>query len=233
MLSVPDFLIVEDELLIAEMTSEILIKAGHINIRTVDSVEDAIKEIKKCRPTLILTDIALGKEKTGIDLGQLLHDTYHIPFIYVSSHASPEIVGKAKHTRPNAYIVKPFKNEDLLVAIELALFNTTDQKQEPGEEIVVKEGRAMIRLNCNVIKWLETEGNYITINLQDNKRRVVRIPLSELQEQLPGNQFIRIHKSYIINRKHVSEFKTDHILIDKKELPIGRAYRQSVIDFFK
>jgi two-component SAPR family response regulator len=120
-----DFLIVEDEFLIAETISEILTNIGCFKIRMVSTVEEAITEIELRKPQIVLTDINLGREKTGIDLGNLLHTKYHIPFIYITSHSSPEILGKAKHTRPNAYIIKPFKNEDLMVAIELALFNST------------------------------------------------------------------------------------------------------------
>lgn len=230
-----NFLIVEDEFLIAETILEILEKAGYSKIRIVASVEEAINEIGINKPTMVLTDINLGKEKSGIDLGKLLHTTYHIPFIYITSHSSPEILGKAKHTRPNAYIVKPFKTEDLLVAIELALFNSTEKTDDNSDspELIVKEGRTMVRLNCNEIKWLESDSNYTTINLKNGNRRVVRISLSELQQQLPDNQFLRIHKSHIINKKYVTEIKTNNIMLDTIELPVGRSYQQIVLDFFQ
>jgi len=230
-----DFLIVEDEFLIAETISEILTNIGFSKIRMVSTVEEAISEIEFRKPQIVLTDINLGREKTGIDLGNLLHTKYHIPFIYITSHSSPEILGKAKHTRPNAYIIKPFKNEDLMVAIELALFNSTTNINNTlaFQELIVKEGRAIVRLNCDDIKWMETEGNYTTINLVDAKRRVVRIPISELQQQLPTQQFVRIHKSYLINKKHITELRTNSVIIQENELPIGRAYQAFVSDFFK
>lgn len=235
MILTSDFLIVEDEFLIAETISEILTNIGFSKIRMVSTVEEAISEIEFRKPQIVLTDINLGREKTGIDLGNLLHTKYHIPFIYITSHSSPEILGKAKHTRPNAYIIKPFKNEDLMVAIELALFNSTTNINNTlaFQELIVKEGRAIVRLNCDDIKWMETEGNYTTINLVDAKRRVVRIPISELQQQLPTQQFVRIHKSYLINKKHITELRTNSVIIQENELPIGRAYQAFVSDFFK
>lgn len=230
MILASDFLIVEDEFLIAETISEILSNAGFLQVRIVSSVEEAIAEIELRKPDMVLTDINLGKEKSGIDLGELLFQKYQIPFIYITSHSSPEILGKAKHTRPNAYIVKPFKNEDLMVAIELALFNSMSQKDSntDNSELIVKEGRALVRLNCNDILWLETDGNYVTINLLDNKRRVVRIPLSELQQQISSQQFVRIHKSFLINVKFITEIRTNSVILQTKEFPIGRAYQTSV-----
>lgn len=229
-----DFLIVEDEFLIAEMISEILTNAGHKSIRMVDSVEDAVKEIESRRPDIILTDIALGKDKTGIDLGHLIHSNYRIPFIYVSSHSSPEILGKAKHTRPNAYIVKPFKAEDLLVAIEFALFNSDNaiKAREDEEELVVKEGRAIVKLAHSDIMFFEADGNYTTILMNNGRKRIVRTPISEFESQLNDKVFIRIHKSYIVNHIYVKEVTSSHLFISGQELPIGRTYQPSVFSRF-
>jgi DNA-binding LytR/AlgR family response regulator len=233
-MSVSRFLIVEDELLIAENISVILTGCGYNDIRIATSVPEAEKEIQDKKPDLVLTDINLEADRSGIDLGHLLNKKYHIPFIYITSHSSFDILQKAKHTLPNAYIVKPFKKEDLIVAIELALFNINTRSLHPGScELLVKEGRAMIKLDCDQITWLETEGNYVTINLHDGKRKVVRVPLSELQEQLPSKQFVRIHKSYLINKRHVTEVRSSGVMVSGTELPVGRAFQSEVDSFFK
>ena len=100
-------------------------------------------------------------------------------------------------------------------------------------ELIVKEGRAIVRLDCNEITWLESGGNYTTINLYDAKRRVVRIPISELQQQLSAKQFVRIHKSYLINKKYITEIRTNSVLIQDQELPVGRAFQSSMSLLFK
>ncbi|MCE3227521.1 MAG: two-component hybrid sensor and regulator [Bacteroidetes bacterium] len=233
-MSALSFLIVEDELLIAELIWEILKGAGHTNIRHASTVDAAVKEIEKEKPDMVLTDINLESQKSGIDLANILNEKYKIPFIYITSHSSSDIIGKAKHTLPNAYIVKPFKKEDLTVAIELAMFNTDKNKPATGSaELMVKEGRAMIRLNCDHITWLETEGNYVTIYLENGKRKVVRVPLSELHQQLPSSQFVRTHKSYLVNKKHVTEIRASNLTVNGTELPIGRAFQSDVESFFR
>ncbi|MES2132505.1 MAG: response regulator [Bacteroidota bacterium] len=234
MIPVSHFLIVEDELLIAETISVFLKKEGCENIAIVESVEEAITYIESHPVDFILTDIALGKETTGIDLGVLLHSKYKIPFIYITSHADKAMIDKAKHTRPSAYIVKPFKKEDLLVAIELGLYNVshTPLKSSDAEELVVKEGRTMVRLYHSNILWLEADGNYTTIYLKDDKRRVIRQSLSELQEQLPPANFIRIHKSYLVNKNNITEAKANSIFINEVELAVGRAYQQNLNGIF-
>jgi DNA-binding LytR/AlgR family response regulator len=89
-----------------------------------------------------------------------------------------------------------------------------------------------VRLDCNDIVWLEADGNYTTINLVNMKRRVVRMSLSELLVQLPLQQFIRIHKSFVINKKHITEIRANSIMILNEELPVGRSYQQGLQAFF-
>ena len=231
---VSDILIVEDELLIAETIHDILLHAGYKNIRMVVSVEEATKEIEERKPDLVLSDIELGQAKNGIDLATLLHTKYFIPFIFITSHKSAEIIDRAKHTHPNAYIVKPFKNEDLLIAIELAIFNSSEKNETPKEEetLVVKEGRALIKLPCSHILWLEASGNYTLINLVSGKRRVIRDALSEFEKQLNASLFIRIHKSHIVNKAFVTEIHAQKVFVNGLELPIGRTYQADVHSFF-
>ena len=234
MIVLSHFLIVEDELLIAETISDLLKKEGAQNITIVESVEEALSHIETNHTDLVLTDIALGNEQTGIDLGNLLYTKYHIPFIYITSHADKAMINKVKHTRPNGYIVKPFKKDDLLVAIELALYNTANAplKSNENNELIVKDGRALVKLFHDNIVWLEADGNYTTIHLINNKRHVIRTTLTEMEEQLPSDNFIRIHKSYVVNKKHVTEVRANNVIIDQKELAIGRTFQQNLVNVF-
>jgi len=228
------FLIVEDELLIAEHISDILIDAGYANTITVTSVDKAIKAIEQQKPCMVLTDISLGTLKTGVDLGKLLLEKYKIPFIYITSHASAEVLNKAKQTRPNAYLVKPFKKEDILIAIELALFNAAlDQNAGNDNCLMIKDGHTLARVPHADILWLEAEGNYTAIFTIHNKKRLVRYSITELLQQLPSDIFLRIHKSYAVNKNFVTELHSAEIALQDIRLPVGRTYRESLINQLK
>lgn len=234
MIPLSRFLIVEDELLIAETISGLLKKEGCGDVTITESVEEAIAHLESHPVDFVLTDIALGHGKTGIDLGNLLNQKYKLPFIYITSHADKVMIDKAKHTRPGAYIVKPFKKEDLLAAIELGLYNSRHTPAaSDSAELIVKEGRAMLRLYHSSILWIEADGNYSTIHLKDSRRRVIRQSLSELQEQLPMPDFIRIHKSYLVNKEHIVQLNTSSVVILGSELPVGRSYQQNLADVFR
>jgi two-component system, LytTR family, response regulator LytT len=219
-------LIVEDELLIADHISRILINAGYTSSSYVATVDEAVRAIESERPDIVLTDIMLNGDKTGIDLGALLHGKYRIPFVYITSHSSPEMLARVKSTYPNAYLVKPFKKEDLIVAIELALFNAGSK--ETDNCLLVKDGHAMAQIPHDEILWLEADGNYTQLHTSSNKRRLLRNVINELHMQLPQNDFIRIHRSFVVNRKRISEYTSTHAVVNDTKLPVGRTYRESL-----
>lgn len=229
-----DILIVEDEVIIAETIADILKSSGYHNIRMAESVEDAINRIEMRAPSLILTDINLRQSKTGIDLGHLLNTRYKIPFIYISSYSSPEIVGKAKHTRPSAYIVKPFKNEDLLVAIELALFNSNNKYLNNKNEkvLMIQEGRAMTTLSFKNIVWVEAAGEFTSINVSNGKKRVLKHSIKDIATQLHFKPFLKISDECVINCSYITETRARSIIVNGNELPIGKEYLDTVTSYF-
>lgn len=222
-------LIVEDELLIAEHISRILKSSGYPSNFYVTNVEDAISAIEKQKPQIVLTDILLQGERTGIDLGNLLHTKYRIPFIYITSHSGPEMLAKVKFTHPNAYLVKPFKKEDLAVAIELALFNSSSEADETENYLTVKDGHAIAQISYDDILWLEAEGNYTLLHTDTQKKRLLRSVITDLHKQLPENDFIRIHRSFVVNRKKITEFTAAQVTVKDVKLPVGRTYRENLI----
>jgi DNA-binding LytR/AlgR family response regulator len=225
-------LIVEDELIIAENIRSILNQGGYDNVLIAEDVDTALTALDLSDITLVVTDIAMGEGRNGIQLGEIIQAKYRIPFIYITSHASADIVGKAKHTRPSAYIIKPFKKEDVLVAVELALFEAETTAKEAGK-LIVKEGRSTIRILHSEIKWMEADGNYVTIYLAADKRTVIRQSLGSLQEELPETEFIRVHKSYLVNRKFIQQVRTGVVVVDQQELPVGRSYQHLVASLFR
>lgn len=224
-------LIVEDEMLIAEHISRILTSAAYTTV-CVTNVEAAITIIENQHPLMVLTDIMLLGDQTGIDLGTILHQKHRIPFVYITSYSGSDIINKVKATRPNAYLVKPFKKEDLLVAVDLALYNSSIEEQQDEQYLVVKDGRVTAQIPHDEILWLEAEGNYTLIVSQTLKKRLIRNTITEMQQQLPANDFIRVHRSYVVNRKKISELASAHVLINGEKLPIGRTYKEHLTERF-
>lgn len=117
-------LIVEDEAVLYRRMKKILSKEGFTLSDYTPSVEEALNKIETKRPDLVLLDIKLQGDLTGIDLGKMLYEKYHIPFIYVTDFDNDMFFAKALETHHEQYLVKtkPSVNpNDLKRAIYTAL----------------------------------------------------------------------------------------------------------------
>ncbi len=115
----PEILIVEDQFVEANHLRLMLTRAGYPVCGIARSVEDAREIIALRTPGLVLLDIFLSGEGTGIDLAEELRQA-QIPFIYLSANSSEETLNAAKATQPYGFLVKPFRENDLLVTMAIA-----------------------------------------------------------------------------------------------------------------
>jgi len=113
--------IVEDDDIIAKTTEWRLKKLGYeVSGRAING-KDAIEEITRKHPDLVLMDINLPGDIDGITAADIIRKTLDLPIIYITARSDDETLHLAKATHPAGYIVKPFEDKDLRVAIELAL----------------------------------------------------------------------------------------------------------------
>ena len=116
-----NILIVEDQFLEAENLSIILKNAGHVVIGIAKSVDQAISLLKKCNPHIVLVDIVLRGDLNGIDLARML-DKRNIPFIFLSANSNATTFEQAIATKPYGFLVKPFREKELLLALNIAVY---------------------------------------------------------------------------------------------------------------
>ena len=114
-------LIVEDEFIVANDLQLILKQAGYPVTGIAVSVEEAYEQIAKNKPDLVLLDIHLEGEQSGIDLAKKLK-TENIAYIYLSANSNQTILEEAKKTDPYGFLVKPFREKDLLITLEIAFY---------------------------------------------------------------------------------------------------------------
>lgn len=114
-------LIVEDEFIVANDLRIMLTKAGYIVCGTASSVEQARKLIESKKPNWVLLDIMLKGDLTGIDLAWELGEK-KIPFLYISANTNQSTLEAVKVTQPYGFMVKPFRERDLLVMLDIARY---------------------------------------------------------------------------------------------------------------
>ncbi|UYZ61737.1 sigma-54-dependent transcriptional regulator [Hymenobacter weizhouensis] len=117
-------LVVEDEFIIADNLQDILESNGWGPVLLAVSVEEALAHLAAHTPRLVLLDIMLAGPRSGIELGTLLRTHYHLPFIYITSHADKQTLQQAVATQPHGYILKPFQEEEILAVLDQVLATT-------------------------------------------------------------------------------------------------------------
>jgi len=114
-------LIVEDEFIVAHNLQKTLEKAGFYVIGIADSVKKSMTILEVSRPDFVLLDIYLKGKLTGIDLAKHLLQL-QIPFIYISANSNEKVMEAAKQTDPYGFIVKPYRDKDVLLSLDIARF---------------------------------------------------------------------------------------------------------------
>ena len=139
-------LIVEDQFLEAENLSIILKNAGHSVHGIAKSVDQAIGLLKKSNPDIVLVDIILKGDLSGIDLAHIL-DKKNIPFIFLSANSNAATFEEAIATKPYGFLVKPFREKELLLALNIAIY-----RYKKNLELVSRQQKWLNGLLTSVIE---------------------------------------------------------------------------------
>jgi two-component system, LytTR family, response regulator LytT len=233
-------LIVEDEFIISEYIKGCLVNLGYDVADICSSYDEAITAFKNYQPDIAIIDITIKGDENGIDIANYISANFDMPFIFASSHGDKGTIDKAKQTRPAAYLIKPFTEEDLYAAIETALVNFSNQKikAEQEEEIVIIHDGFFIRHKNRFVKILleeliyaEANDNYVNLFTADT-HYTLKTTLLKLQEVLP-HHFLRIQKSYIVNLHQLKSFDMEEVVVHNKTLPIGKSYSEALLEKLK
>lgn len=114
-------LVVEDERIVAMSLRRQLQALGYKAVGEASSGEEAVQKTEELRPDLVLMDIRLEGEMDGVQAAAMIRERFHIPVVYLTAYSNKDIVERAKLTEPFGYILKPFEERELHVAIEMAL----------------------------------------------------------------------------------------------------------------
>ena len=139
-------LIVEDEILIAEDLSDLLRSFGINEIDMAHDKNSAIKKINEFNPDLILLDVRMENELTGIQIAEIINEKYKTPFIFITAHSDVEMMKSILKTVPVGYITKPFKKADLFANIALIRERL---KTHAAKQIILKDGLKNVLLDVD------------------------------------------------------------------------------------
>jgi len=204
-------IIVDDERLARVNLRKLLCPHPEIEVvGEASSCQGAVDMINMFNPDLIFLDIQLSGE-TGFDLLELINKSIKIIFVT----AYDEFAIRAFEVNAIDYLLKPVNPERLKTAIERAIVKEKEQKSiaksyEYSDSIYVRLNNYSSRfIKISSITFIEPVGNYSKIVTTEGKHCLVLKTLKQWQEELPDNNFVRIHRSSIVNIEHVDHIEKD------------------------
>lgn len=228
-------LIVDDEPLAHEVILKYMEDIPFLeNIGQCYRPAEALEFLSKHTVDLIFLDIRMPK-LNGLDLLRTLQQR---PLVIITS-AYEEHALESFELEVCDYLLKPFRFERFLKAVNRALAMHT-LKVKAGDpapaaalskmpaQIYIKSDKKFMLLDLDAVYYLESLGNYVKV-WEADKFLLTPRTLSSFEEQLPADAFVRIHKSYILNKKYVHYIEGNTIsLKNKKQLPLGKNYKHLV-----
>ncbi len=236
-------LIVEDEMLIGAKISMFLSELGYEVTGILPRAEEALLHAAENLPDIALLDIRLKGTMSGIDLAIALQKTRAIPVIFLTANSDDATFAEAKAARPYAFLTKPFKKLDLQRAIELTISRIADTGQPSAkieeatsyllsDRIFLRHKEKMVKILFDTILYIEAERSYCKVFTQ-SKEYLLTLPMKNLEDKLPPENFQRIHRSFIVNLTQIDEVDEITVVVAKKNLPLSKSFRDAFLSRIK
>lgn len=241
-------LIVEDEIMIAEDIAMRLEDMGYEVADKIDNVDEAVEWLEQNQTDILLVDISLQGQKTGLDLAAIINERFHLPFVFLTSLASHSTIEKARQVRPAAYLLKPFNDRQVKVSVDMALHNfygeEKHQEPEPISEsgplpqnivlrmpqcLFLKKHTSYQKVPFSDILWLEAESNYTLIHTK-KETYTYSLVLKSFEEKLPSDTFVRVHRSFIVNISNITGIDGNTLLFGDHNVPVAKSVREDLFN---
>ena len=225
-------IIVDDDKLSCKLLEEFVNKSSTLNLLGIysDSVSARNELSKRHDIDLIFLDIQMP-EMDGFDL---LGSLDYPPNIIIVSSAEDYAL-KAFDFNVVDYLLKPISYGRFCKAIDKTIryFSRKEQPSSGEEEIFIKKGSSLVKLKIKEIIFCEALENYVTLNTKD-ERFTIHFTMKAIENQLPSSVFIRVHRSYIINKSMIQAIKEnslDLIVGDTiKSIPVGKSFKDFLLN---
>ena len=240
-------LIVDDEPLARSRVRELLVDQSDVEVTgECGNGREAINAILSGRPDLVYLDVQMP-EVTGFEVLEALDPNTAPAVVFVT--AFDEFAVRAFEVHALDYLLKPFDRERFLSSLQRARESVRLRREGRLDErlgalladlgsarrylkrLLVKNGSRSVVLQAREVDWIESAGNYVRLHV-GRERHLMRETMTALEEKLDPEQFVRIHRSTMVNLERVRElepyFHGDYMLKlhDGTRLTLSRTYRE-------
>ena len=217
-----DCLIVDDEEVSREIVQRFVKRTQELTmVGVLDNALDAYQQLSNKHIDILFLDIEMP-EMTGIELVKSLE---HLPQVILIT-GRKDFAAEAFDYNLTDYLVKPINYFRFLKAVDRARRNLNRDVVEKtdNDRIYIKANGKIIRLKLRDIFFIEALSDYVIINTE-RKRYIVHTTMKKIAQRLCSANFVRIHRSYIVNIASVETIDDMQVYMLQKPIPIGASYK--------
>ena len=232
--------LVDDEPLALSLLESYVRKTDSLELcGSYSSAIQAMKSLPEHPVDLLLLDIQMP-ELNGLEFSRMVSDNTRI--IFTTAFEQYAIDGY----RVNAldYLLKPISYNDFIEAVNKALqwFELRKKAETPdsvqtslptdSNHIYVKSDYKIVQIELDKILYIEGLKDYIKIYTEDNPRPILSLTsMKTMEEKLPSNRFIRVHRSYIVQKQKIKIIDKGRIVFGKEYIPVSDSYKQELQNY--
>ena len=235
-------LIVEDDLSFALELEMLLDDMGYTDVKRVSHSGMALDYIYSNAPDLILMDIGINGQLSGLELGNKIAHL-DIPVLYITALQDIPYQQASEQSNTIGYLVKPVQTLTLRSAIDLAIDKVHTLRVAEQNELLsseehfianryffFKKKEIYCKVNIQDILYVQSDDNYVKVQVAGGETFTLRLAMKKLEELLPAEAFLRIHRRYIVAVEHIDtiNFQDSTLLIGTKELPVSQSKRKEL-----
>lgn len=219
-------LVVDDDQLSRSVLEDLINDTdGYTVVASCESGVEAFKVLQEEPVDLLFLDIEMPR-MDGMELLKNLDPRPQV--IFITSHT--EYAAESYEYDVTDFISKPLTHGRFLKAINKAEKRFKVEKANISSEegsIFIKSDAKLVRLELNEIQYIEALGNYMKI-YTDKGRFTILSTMKEIAEKLAGNEFVRVHRSYIVRLDKIESIEDQYIKMGEKHISIGKAYKEEL-----
>jgi DNA-binding LytR/AlgR family response regulator len=164
----------------------------------------------------------------------MIQEIQPIPVIYLTDHTDPQTFDRAKKTMPAQYIGKPFNDADLVRAIDLAFANANASQPDTSrrllkDHVFLKDKHTFVKLAYEEILFLKADRSYCDVVIDNKPAFKMSSSMNHIYEQISHEDFVRVHRSYVINASRITSIDGNVIRIGDHAVQMSQEYREELM----
>lgn len=222
--------IVDDEPLALGLLESYVDKTPFLELAgKYSSAVQAMKELPGKHVDLLFLDIQMP-ELNGLEFSRMVDSSTRI--VFTTAFGQYAIDGYKVNALD--YLLKPISYVDFLQAANKALqwFELLQQPKEEIQSIFIKSDYKLVQIELNKILYIEGLKDYIKIYEEDSPKPILSLmSMKAMEDLLPSSRFMRVHRSYIVQKDKIRIIDRGRIVFGKNYIPVSDSYKQSFQDF--